>query len=119
MSPAKIGILRVGFTSPGMTGASNALCCGFEPAQDLKIIRSYPLPSPCFALINTSSTYMSSRVRTVLQESEPGPSTRPPNKALHSELRHGTRPEAMASRWLINEGAECLISVHWRGYDAA
>jgi hypothetical protein len=114
MSPAKIGI--IGLTSPEMMGASNALCCGFEPAQDLKIIRSYPLPSPCFTLINTSSTYMSSRVRTVLQESEPEPSTRPHKKALHSELRHGTRPETMASRWLTNEAAECL---RWRGYNAA
>jgi hypothetical protein len=51
MSPAKIGI--IGLTSPELTGASNALCCGFEPAQELPIIRSYPLPSPCFTLINT------------------------------------------------------------------
>jgi hypothetical protein len=112
MSPAKIGIL--GLTSPGMASCLNALCCGFEPAQDLKIICSYPFPIPCFALINTSFTYMSSRVHPVLQEPEPGPPTVP-----RSELRHGTMPEMMVSRWLTNEVAECQMSVRWRGYHSA
>ncbi|KAH9971099.1 hypothetical protein BGW80DRAFT_1517415 [Lactifluus volemus] len=49
---------------------------------------------------------------SVLWEPEPGPSTRPPNKVPHSEMRYGARPEAMVGQAPYFNGTQTCYMVH-------